>query len=79
MISIFRGVCGYVCVVRRIMLWCMCLAEEPVVYVGCGWGECANFLWCDVIEACVFTKLAKVWVILSSIIFVCCGLEVSSH
>ena len=40
----------------------MCLAEEPMVYVGFGWGKCAYVLGCDVIEACVFTKLAKGWV-----------------
>ncbi len=60
MISIFRGACGYVCVVYRIMLW---LSEDPVVYVGFGWGECVYVLGRDVIEARVFTELAKGWVV----------------
>ena len=56
MISMFLSVCGYVCGVCPIMLWCMCLAEEPMVYVGLNWSECEYFLWCDVIEAFVFTN-----------------------
>ncbi len=63
MISIFRGVCGYACVVCCIMLWCMWLSEEPMVYVGFGWGECVYGLGCNVFEACVYTELTKGWVV----------------
>ena len=34
-----------------------------MVYAGFGWDECAHALGCDVIEACVFTELAKGWVV----------------
>jgi len=34
-----------------------------MVYVGSGLGECVYVLGRDVIEACVFTELAKGWVV----------------
>jgi hypothetical protein len=43
------------------------------------WRECVYVLGGDVIEAYVFTEFAKGRIVLSSILFVWCGLEVSSH
>jgi hypothetical protein len=51
------------CCVCYIMLWCMWLSEEPMVYVGFDWDECVYGLRCDVVDACVFTEFAKGWVV----------------
>ncbi len=54
-------VCVCVCDVYRILLWCVWMPEEQVVYVfslGC-MCICVYVLGGDVSEACVFAELAK--------------------
>jgi hypothetical protein len=66
MVSIFRGVCGYVCVVCHIMLWRMQLSDKPMIYVSFGWCECVYVIGCDVIEASSFKGSSlsfKGWVV----------------